>query len=98
MTDIPPAIPASHPPPWGIWATLGWVVIAFVASSVAGLAVVALVRPESLLGGADLINDGPLISMSNLASAPVQIGILVLAARLARWPIAEYLALVKPKS
>jgi|SRR5262245_16537610 len=98
MTEVSRTSPTPRAP-WGIWATLGWVVLAFVVSSIAGFAVVAVLRPAMLLTGtADLFNDGPLISVTNLASAPVQIGALALAARLADWPVSEYLALVKPKS
>ncbi len=53
-------------------------------------------RPDAIMsGGADMLKDGPLISVTTIASAVVQIGMLALAARLARWPVGEYLGLVR---
>jgi CAAX protease family protein len=82
--------------PWGLWATLGWVILAFVLSVIAGFAVLFTMRPDAITGGADMLKDGPLISLTTIASAVVQIGMLALAARLARWPVGEYLGLVRP--
>ena len=83
--------------PWGLWATLGWVILAFVLSAVAGLVVLLIWRPDAIMGGgADMLKDGPLISITTIASAAVQVGMLALAARLARWPAGEYLGLVRP--
>jgi membrane protease YdiL (CAAX protease family) len=99
MTDIGHASPEARQPlrePWGIWATLGWTVLAFAASSVASFAVLVVLRPESLLGSADLLMDGTLLSLTTLAAVPVQIGILVWAVRLAHWPVGEYLGFVWP--
>lgn len=100
MTDIEHEIaPSQTPPrtPWGLWATLGWVILAFLLSSIAGLIVVLIWRPDAITGsGADLLKDGPLISITTVASAVVQVGMLALAAKLARWPAGEYLGLVRP--
>jgi len=83
--------------PWGLWATLGWVLLAFVLSAIAGFVVVLIWRPEAIMsGGADMLKDGPLISITTVASAIVQVGTLALAAKLARWPVGEYLGLVRP--
>src|SRR6266700_3166659 len=83
--------------PWGLWATLGWVILAFVLSVVAGLVVLLIWRPDAIMGGgADMLKDGPLISITTIASAAVQVGMLALAARLARWPAGEYLGLLRP--
>ena len=83
--------------PWGLWATLGWVVLAFLLSSIAGLVVVLIWRPEAIMSGsADMLRDGPLVSITTIASATVQVGMLALAARLAGWPAGEYLGLVRP--
>jgi membrane protease YdiL (CAAX protease family) len=43
-----------------------------------------------------MLKDGPLISITTIASAVVQVGMLALAARLAHWPAGEYLGLVRP--
>jgi len=96
MTDIELE---TAPPrtPWGLWATLGWVILAFLLSAIAGFVVVLIWRPEAIMsGGSDMLKDGPLISITTVASAVVQIGMLALAAKLARWPASEYLGLVRP--
>jgi membrane protease YdiL (CAAX protease family) len=59
--------------------------------------VVLIWRPDAIMsGGADMLKDGPLISVTTIASAAVQVGMLAMAARLARWPAGEYLGLVRP--
>jgi len=96
MSDITPDTDAPRTP-WGLWATLGWVILAFILSVIAGLVVLLIWRPDAIMsGGADMLKDGPLISITTIASAVVQVGMLALAARLARWPAGEYLGLVRP--
>ena len=96
MSDIA-AEPAAPRTPWGLWATLGWVLVSFVLSAIAGFVVVLIWRPDAIMsGGADMLKDGPLISVTTVASAIVQVGTLALAAKLARWPAGEYLGLVRP--
>ncbi len=69
----------------------------FVLSAIAGFVVVLIWRPDAIMsGGTDMLKDGPLISVTTVASAVVQVGMLALAARLARWPAGEYLGLVRP--
>jgi membrane protease YdiL (CAAX protease family) len=83
--------------PWGLWATLGWVILAFLLSAVAGLVVLLIWRPDAVMSsGVDMLKDGSLISITTIASAVVQVGTLALAARLADWPASEYLGLVRP--
>jgi len=96
MSDTAPEIAAPRTP-WGLWATLGWVILAFVLSAVAGLVVLLIWRPDAIMGGgADMLKDGPLISITTIASATVQVGMLALAAKLAHWPAGEYLGLLRP--
>ena len=95
MTDIGQETAAPRYP-WGLWATLGWVILAFFLSAIAGLVVLLIWRPDAITGGTDMLKDGPLISITTVASAVVQVGTLVLAAGLARWPAGEYLGLVRP--
>jgi len=90
MTD------AAERRPWGYAATAGWVILSFALSAIAGFAVLLIWRPDALGGGADLLMDGPLISLTTVVSAVVQIGTLALAARLAHWPALDYLGLVRP--
>src|SRR5262249_23522552 len=82
---------------WGPWATLGWIIIAVLVSGIVGIIPIIVLRPESITGGADLLKDGLALSISTLVSVPVQVGLSAFAAWLTRWPIAEYLGLVKPK-
>jgi len=102
MSDIAPETAAPRIPlraPWGLWATLGWVILAFILSSIAGVVVVLIWRPDAIMSmssSADMLKDGPLISITTVASAVVQIGTLALAAKLAHWPVGEYLGLVRP--
>jgi membrane protease YdiL (CAAX protease family) len=81
---------------WGLWTTLGWFILAFILSIVAGLVVMLIWRPDAITGGTDVLKDGPLISITTIASAVVQVGTLAFAARLAGWPAGEYLGLVRP--
>ena len=94
MTDIQKA--AAPRFVWGYWTTLGWVVVAFALSAGAGFIAVMVLRPEILTSAVNLMTDGPLISLSTLVSATVQVGVLALAARLTGWPAGEYLGLVRP--
>jgi membrane protease YdiL (CAAX protease family) len=95
MSDIA-AHTAAPRSPWGLWTTLGWFILAFILSIVAGLVVVLIWRPDAITGGTDVLKDGPLISITTIASAVVQVGTLALAARVAGWPAGEYLGLVRP--
>jgi len=96
MAEIGQASPEARQP-WGIWATLGWAALAIVLSWIAGVAVAVGMRPESLMGGVDLLKDGLLLSLTNTVSNAIQIAVLAWAARAAEWPIGDYLALVTPK-
>ena len=82
-------------PPWGIAASLAWVLGSFLVS-----AVVASVFFAALQGdGSRSFNtyDGVLIAIGALTSVPVQIGILAWASRLRGWQPLDYLALTVPK-
>jgi uncharacterized protein len=87
-----------NPPtqPWGIPATIAWLLFAFLASVVVATAVFAAwqgdranMRPSTY--------DGVMITIGALASVPVQIAVLAFAARLRRWTPADYLALNMPR-
>ena len=91
-TDHNPA-PAQ---PWGIPATIAWLLFAFLATVVVTSAVLvawqgdrAYVRPATY--------DGVMITIGELASVPVQIAVLAFAARLRRWTPVDYLALNIPR-
>src|SRR4051812_709535 len=95
MTDTEPAS-AQPLPPWGYWATGGWVLLAAVLSAFAGLAAMLTWWPELLEGGTDILKDGRLISVTTAISAVVEIAVLAFAAHLARWPVGDYFALTRP--
>ena len=82
--------------PWGVPATIAWLLFAFLASVVVATAVFAAwqgdranMRPSTY--------DGVMITIGALASVPVQIAVLAVAARLRRWTPAGYLALNVPR-
>jgi len=93
MTDIDAG---RHPLPWGYWATFGWAILAFVLSLMVAVIAVLWWRPDILSQLADLENDGQLLSVTLIVSDAVQIGTLVLVARLAHWLAGEYLGLIRP--
>jgi membrane protease YdiL (CAAX protease family) len=82
--------------PWGIPATIAWLLFAFLASVVVATAVFAVWQ-------GDRVNlrtssyDGVMITIGALASVPVQVAVLAFAARLRRWTPADYFALNRPK-
>jgi len=88
---MPPGVP-----PWGIPATIAWVLFAFLISVVvAGGAFAAWQGDRANVR--NFTYDGVLISIGALASIPVQIAVLAFAARLRHWPPADYLALNWPR-
>src|SRR4051812_8577273 len=91
-TDHDPA-PAQ---PWGIPATIAWLLFAFLVSVVVATAVFAAWqgdRPSMR----PLTYDGVMIAIGALASIPVQVAVLAFAARLRRWTPTEYFALNRPR-
>jgi uncharacterized protein len=96
MSDIPAETTAPRSP-WGLWATLGWVILALVSSQIIGAVVIILLRPDAVIAGMDtLMKDGVVVSLSNVPANAVQIAVLALASRRQGWSISEYLGLVRP--
>ena len=91
-TDHNPA-PAQ---PWGIPATIAWLLFAFLASVVVATVVFAALQGERA-NMRPSTYDGVMITIGALASVPVQIAVLAFAARLRRWAPADYLALNIPR-
>jgi len=84
---------------WGLWATLGWFVLALVSSQIIGSVVLILLRPDALAAGMDaLVKDGVVVALSNIPANVVQVIILALASRRPGWSFTEYLGLVRPAS
>ena len=81
---------------WGYWTTLGWSILAFLAGQFVGFGAL-LWRGrgdwDSLL---QTPFDGVLVTIFIVLSNPVTIGVLAVAARLARADLTEYFALKWP--
>jgi len=84
------------PRPWGFWSTLGWELF--------GLALGAAIVGGSVLwlnwDQIETLPDTPedrWFPLQLIVSNLVQVAVLVLAARLAGWPVAQYLGLVRPR-
>lgn len=93
-TDQSPASP--QPPPWGILATIAWILLAFLVSIVLAAAFYGISQ-AGRVPPSNISYDGVAIAIGTLASIPVQIAVLVLAARLRRWTPENYLALNIPR-
>jgi membrane protease YdiL (CAAX protease family) len=85
-----------HAPPWGIPATIAWLLFAFLVSIVVATAVFAAFQGDRTTLRS-FTYDGVIITISALSSVPVQIAVLAFAARLRHWPPASYLAVNIPK-
>jgi membrane protease YdiL (CAAX protease family) len=84
------------PRPWGFWSTLCWAVFAL------GLGIAIVSGGVLWLSGGhpDNVPDGqedPWLPLHLIVVNLVQIAVLALAARLARWPVGQYLGLVRPR-
>jgi membrane protease YdiL (CAAX protease family) len=82
---------------WGYWATAAWAVVAFLVGQFAALAFVVLWRAGRLNAILETPYDGVLVTLFILISNPVTVAVLLLAMRLARGDIADYLGLVWPQ-
>jgi len=80
---------------WGILATLGFAVLAFVLGQAAGVAALFAFRPVDI---AHLADDGTALAIVTLIAIPVQVITLVLAARLTGSDAIDYLALGLPRA
>jgi uncharacterized protein len=94
--NAPEPDPATSPAPWGLVATLAW------ALAAAGLSI-AISYPAVLwwLGdandlSAEALSDGVMFAALTCLTTPVQVAVLALAARFAKWRIADYLGLIWP--
>jgi membrane protease YdiL (CAAX protease family) len=90
---------ASHYNPsssWGVWATLGWLVVAFLLSAIAAIVGYSLwlqgrPPPDSKTF------DGMVVAIGAIVSVPVQVLVLAFAARLRGWDAPTYLGLTMPR-
>jgi membrane protease YdiL (CAAX protease family) len=88
--------PNRAPPPWGVVATVAWVVVSFGVSALAAIGFFALWfggGPRPAVGAFD----GVLLTLGALVSFPVQVAVVAIAAELRGWRAAAYLALNVPR-
>jgi hypothetical protein len=81
---------------WGYWATLGWSILALLAGQFVGFGGLLWLRRgdwDSLLLTSF---DGALVTIFIVLSNPIVIGVLAIAARIARANLTEYFALKLP--
>jgi uncharacterized protein len=89
--------PVEPRPVAGLWATLGWFILALVSSQIVGTVVLILLRPDAITAGMDaLVKDGVVVALSNIPANAIQVIVLALASRRRGWSITEYLGLVRP--
>jgi uncharacterized protein len=93
--ETPPAQPR---PVAGLWATLGWVILALVSSQIVGGVALLLLRPDAITAGMDaLMKDGVALALSTIPADAIQVMVLAWAASRRRgWSATEYLGLVRP--
>ena len=94
ITDRDPT--KSDPPPWGIPATIAWLLFAFLVSVVVATGVYAAWQADRA-NARTFTYDGVVITIGTLVSIPVQVTVLAFAARLRRWTPASYFALGRAK-
>lgn len=89
-----------RPRPWGVWATLGWTLLALAVTALAAFALVgALVRWDRSLSDYQFLfrNGDPIGSSMLIFCYLVLIASLAFAAKRSGWSAADYLALVRPR-
>lgn len=83
-------------PPWGIPASIAWLLLAFLLSVIAATLVYGVWQGAGSLPRTPSY-DGVVIAIGALSSVPVQIAVLAFAARMRGWPPATYLGINMPK-
>jgi membrane protease YdiL (CAAX protease family) len=83
-------MPPELPPPWGFWSTLCWAL--FACGLGGALSFLSWAPPVNLPD----VHEDPWLPLQLIIINVVQIAVLAVAARLARWPIGRYLGLVRP--
>ena len=90
------ASPHGTAPPWGVWATIGWLVVAFLVSTLVAVGCYGLWQSAHPRAAPSAF-DGVLIAIGALVSVPMQIAVLSMAARVRGWSAPDYLALTLPR-
>lgn len=85
---------AVAPTPWGAGTTFAWTAIAIVVGQGAAMAVLLWWLGDATSGSLSALQfDGTVVALATLASNPVQIAILIWAARRRGWKPSHYLGL-----
>ena len=91
----PTGPPSSLPPPWGIPATIIWLLLALLISAVVATGLFVAWQGENARSFGKY--DGVMITVGVVTSFSVQIVVLAWAAQLRGWPPAGYFALTMPR-
>lgn len=83
-------------PPWGILATVAWLLGAFLVSMLTAAIVYGMWKGGNPAPRAATY-DGVMIGLGTLASVPVQIAVLSFAAQVRQWTPSSYFALTMPR-
>lgn len=98
-----PLAPTAPRPPWSFYETIGWGMIAFIATSVAKPIVVASLiawHEWTQPGATDLhpmIPEAISTSLGAVVAAATWVGVTSIAARWRHWRFADYMALIPPR-
>ena len=91
----------AYPAPWGYLGTIGWALAALIAgaivSAAGGLWWFGFDGLTKMLKSSSDQYNGAFISLTQIISAPVQIGVLAMATRLKHWPVGPYIGFVVPR-
>jgi len=103
MSSDATSLPPSTPTPWGLLGTIVWGalgVCAWFAVQFAVIIAFVVWRDTTAPGSVDmqkLANDGFLLAFVTIMAAPAWIGVSAFAARLRKWRVRDYLALLSPR-
>jgi membrane protease YdiL (CAAX protease family) len=89
--------PAPRPAPWGILMTVAWTVATVIAVGIASVAAIAVWFPDAMVGSSEFVNDARAFGILFIVSVVAEFAVLAVAARLAGWPVTDYLGLVLPE-
>jgi membrane protease YdiL (CAAX protease family) len=87
---------AAPGPPWGVLASIGWVLLALLLSLFGAALAYGLWQTTQPAAPAAPYH-GVVITIGTLASVPVQVGVLAFAAQLRGWTPAGYFGLTMPR-
>jgi membrane protease YdiL (CAAX protease family) len=83
-------------PPWGPASTVVWAMTAILLSLIVATVFYSIWAGDEPRSSTSL-SDGVVLAFGTFISVPVQLGVVIFAAQLRRWPPAIYLGLVPPR-